>query len=71
MKDGKQLAASSDWHLSPSQVKELESKIKEYVHGSNKAGLDTDEDEVFENFVIGTLDNEIGEISASKGQDDD
>lgn len=71
MKDSNKLAASNDWHLSPSQIEQLESKIKEYVHGSNRAGLGTDEDEVFENLVIGTLDNEIGEISVSKGQDDD
>ncbi|MCM1322954.1 MAG: hypothetical protein NC218_02085 [Acetobacter sp.] len=59
-----------EWHLSPSQKDQLEAKIKEYVAASIAAGYDADEEEVFDNIVIGTLDNEIGELNDAQGEDD-
>lgn len=52
-----------DWHLSPSQIEQLEDKIKAYAKASNGSNMATDEEEIFENVVLGNLDTLIGDIN--------
>lgn len=51
------------WHLSAGQVAELEREISKYVSASREKGLDTDEDEVFKNLVIETMQTATADLN--------